>query len=444
MSEKKHPKISLFAAIVININIMIGAGIFITPPIMAQKSGPLSFLGWGLSAIIFLPLVFSIAKISKFLPDEGSFFNYARSGLGTTAGFLCGWAYFLTYLGAMSVQGFSFRELLIARFDLPLIAAHPIIFNLFFFAIFYLLSLISIKIVSKIQSILTFAKLLPLIILILAALYLLLSGKLILKGYSAPNYSLLDLKYSIPLAIFGFWGFESCCSISHLIEEGEKNASRAILLGFFITVLIYTVFHLGLIQIMGFENLATQGTSGFISFLYITSPLILSAISTIIIMSIFCSYAGAIYGEVNAQSFLLNSMAKEKIVFFPNFLKKMNVFHRPYTAMFTQSFLAFAFLSLINHKVTLISITNLGQLFTLTLTLVSLIVILVKKNALKEIITPIIGIISCLILGYFSWIEIGSVIYILPFVSLLIIGLIIFKFQTACPKSGKSCCFMKK
>ena len=91
-SEESNNKISVLVAIIMNVNIMVGAGIFISPPQMAQTAGSYSYLGWLLSALIFLPVVYASSQLSSHFPGEGGLYSYARRGLGKTAGFFCGWA----------------------------------------------------------------------------------------------------------------------------------------------------------------------------------------------------------------------------------------------------------------------------------------------------------------------------------------------------------------
>ena len=68
-------KISLFTAILMNINVMVGAGAFVMPSLMASKAGSLSFLGWTGVGLIFIPLVWSIAQITKYFEGQNSFYS---------------------------------------------------------------------------------------------------------------------------------------------------------------------------------------------------------------------------------------------------------------------------------------------------------------------------------------------------------------------------------
>ena len=88
-------KISLFTATMLNINVIVGAGILITPPIMTGLAGNMSFLGWALCALVFFPLVYCVAEAATLWSGDAGFYTFGKKGLGDTAGFVSGWAHFI-------------------------------------------------------------------------------------------------------------------------------------------------------------------------------------------------------------------------------------------------------------------------------------------------------------------------------------------------------------
>ena len=66
-------KLSLRAAILLNMNIMIGSGIFISPSQIAAVAGNASFLAWPIVALLLLPLVLCTVQLSKMFPGCGGF-----------------------------------------------------------------------------------------------------------------------------------------------------------------------------------------------------------------------------------------------------------------------------------------------------------------------------------------------------------------------------------
>src|SRR5438132_371967 len=95
-------KLSLPTAILININIMLGSGIFINTTNLAQRAGALGALGYFLVSLLMLPLVLSIAKLLHKYP-EGGFYSFARYEINIFTGFLSAWTYFVSKLASATL-----------------------------------------------------------------------------------------------------------------------------------------------------------------------------------------------------------------------------------------------------------------------------------------------------------------------------------------------------
>lgn len=393
--EHQH-KISIWTAILMNINIMIGVGIFVGPPLMAQKAGFASFLGWPAVALVFLPIVLSIATMARLFPGAGSFYAYSKNIIGPVAGFISGWSFYLAYTGVAAIMAICLRDI-----ALSYLTVSPIIFNFLFITFVTLLSFASIKVVGRIQNAGTFFKLFPLLFVL--AIFL---------AYWNPNFritlpALLKVPAIVPIAIFGYWGFESCCSISHLIKGDKANASRAILAAFFITMIIYMLFHLGLLHIMG-NNLATQDTKDFVGFLGLTSPYFKSLLSMVISMSLIFAFANAIFSIFTMTSSTLHAMASKKVLPFSNFLTKINRQERPWVALTLQGVLVFLITVATNNKYVLISLINLGILIAFLLTLIALLKLQISQGRSKRIVVTLFAFASWIVFTYFSWFAMGD------------------------------------
>ncbi len=421
-------KISLMTAILININIMIGAGIFIVPTIMARLSGTLSFLGWTAVGVVFLPVVLSVAKITSFFSEEGNFYIYGKTVINKTTGFISSWMYFLGFSAICALQIIGVKELLIINANLTVIEQNPMLFNIIFILFFSVLNFVSLKIISKVQNSLTIFKLLPIIFVIILMVF-----------YFNPNLqfgfaNIANVKLSIPLALFGFWGFEASCNISHLIEGGQKNVYKAILISFFTTVFLYTLFHLGLIYIMGTKNLIAYNVPGFVQFLGVKSDFLLNLLNAIIPSAIIIALMGSIFGGFLSNSTNLHTMTKENLFPFSNFLKKTNKNDRPIFCVITMAITTLIFMILINNKEILNSMVNFGLLTTFMITFASLSILLIRKKQYKQLITPILAFASSFFVIYYSWIMIGPdqitrIKFTLPLVAFALLGIVMFKIK---------------
>lgn len=425
---EKQGQMSIFTAILMSINIMIGIGIFIIPTLMAEKAGTLSFLGWPLVGIVFLPVVYSIAQITKLFPGKGSFFSYSEKILNKTAGFVSGWFYFLGFSAVTAVQVLGLKDVLIHQFGLFILKDNIILFNILFLIIFALICLMSLYVINKLQNTVTILKLLPLIFVISIFVF-----------YWNPNLqfnwgNLSALKFTLPLTLYGFWGFETSCNIGHMIK-GDKNApSKVMLISFFATVAIYTLFHFGLLHIMNIENLILYKASGFVQFLNIQNPFFFNLISSFMSSVILITFISAIFGGMLSNSANLYSMIEHNLFPFSNILKKTNRYHRPKYAIWANAFTIFALMTIINNQIILNSLCNFGLLTAFFLTLLSLFLIQSRKKMMIQKLITSLAFVSIGIITYYSWILVGKntlqrITYVSPLIILGAAGIGLFKLK---------------
>jgi amino acid transporter len=424
----KDSKISLFAAILMNMNIMLGAGIFVAPANMAKISTTLSFLGWPLVGLVFFPVVFSFAQVAKHFTGKGSIYDTIKNTLNPGISFIGSWLYFLGYSSVVALQVIALREILVHQINLTVIADHPILFNIVLLAFLAILNTLSMSVISKIQNSITLLKMLPLFFVILIIFF-----------YWNPQFTLdynkLDMvKYAIPFALFGFWGFESSCNISHMIKGGKDAAAKAVLSAFFIVVAIYTLFHISLLHIMGAQNLANYGAPAFVDFLNLKNPILLNLLNGIISSAIVILYVSSTFGVVLSNSSHLHSMANENKLPFSGKIKKTSKRNRPVIAIWLLILTSFLFATLIPTVTILNSIINIGVLTSFVLTIFTLILIQKKKNLIGQLAISITALVSCFGIIYYSWLMMGintstRLLYASPLLILAISGYVMFRFK---------------
>ncbi|MFC1842503.1 APC family permease [Candidatus Dependentiae bacterium] len=425
--EKQH-KISIWTAILININIMIGTGIFFGPSMMAQKAGYASYLSWPIVALIFLPVVLSIAMIARIFPGAGSFYVYAKNLINPTMGFVNGWLYFLGYIGVSALQTVLLRNIILNIVSKGLgISIAPVWFNVIFITLVTLASFLSIKIVGRIQNIGTILKLMPLLFVLAVFLF-----------YLNPSLTLVSSEISqlpsvLPVALFGFWGFECCCAISHLIEGKKSNASNAILIAFFIITVVYTLFHFGLLNIMGPENLVKYGSQGVVNFM--TLPVQIKAIISFFFeLAVALVFVVSIFSMFTTNSSTLYALASENLLPFSKHIKKLNKNHRPWVAILIQGVITFLIVSVTASKYALLSMVNLGILAAFFITLVALFLLQKSKKQYAHILLTLLAFASCAIFAYFSWFDMGKThatrfLAMVPLLGAFVAGLCMYFYQ---------------
>lgn len=429
----KQHKISLLSAIFMNMNIMIGSGILIGPGFMAAISGNASFLSWIIVAIFFLPIVLSTVALSRMCPGSGGFYAYAKEGLSETAGYWSGFLYIVGYSIAVAFEVAALSDSISQLAGQNFITQNPILLKLIIAGVCVGLNLFSLSILSKVLNSLTIYKLIPLVTLILLIPFIYNPSFTI----TATEFSFLP--QSLTLAIFGFFGFEYACSISHLIENSEKNAPRAIIIGFLATALIYTLFHFGLLNVMGPQALAAMGAQAFPQFITLPGlgyiPRILSLI--IPLATIIAIFATA-NGMINANAIMIHSMAEQKLFKVWPWLVKTSKTGRPWFAILSQGALAFVLAIAFPSLAILGGLSNVGIVSFFLLPFLSLLNLQRRAGKIKNIPLTILAILAIIGLILYSIYTLGDsghhvatwgekALYLLPLLGLLAVGALIYK-----------------
>ncbi|MBD3272994.1 amino acid permease [Candidatus Dependentiae bacterium] len=407
-------KISLITAIFININIMIGAGIFMNPAPLTKFTGSFSFLGYIFAAIFLLPIVLVITNLAKSNPIAGGLYVYNKKTLGNFIGFLGGWSYFLgkATSAALLCNTFVifFRNRILVLQKIPLL-----ILDLFLILFLILINIFGVRIGGKIQYLFISAKFIPIVFVLFASLSIFNPDFFIFKSQDFKN-----LFFILPVSIYALLSFEIITSIGHMIKNPEKNLKRAILYSFLIVVGIATIF-----QFLIFAGLGKEVTLVNIPILLLGSKIFNSGswLPAIINSFVFASILGGAFGSLTSNCWNLYALSKDNQMPFSKYFIKINKNNVPFFSLLFQGLIAFILLAISRTQVTLQNMTVFGMVTAYFLSSVSLFKILKKEN-LKKKLLPILAIASSF---YMIFICIKNIIFYgisIPFILLFLLGII--------------------
>jgi amino acid transporter len=225
----------------------IGAGIFVIPATVAKGLGsaaPLAFVCCAIAMVLFVTC-FAIAGSRVSL--TGGLYAYVEVAFGRYVGFLAGMLYFLTALGAVAgvVNVLANSVALVVPF-----LGVPVMRIIVMLAVYASLVLINIRGVRQgagAVTVITVAKLLPLLLFICVGIFFIHAPNLAWSGWPSSK----SLGDAVILLIFAFVGIEVA-----LIPSGEvKNPARTVPRSAYLALVITTIIYL-MIQ------LVAQGTLG--------------------------------------------------------------------------------------------------------------------------------------------------------------------------------------
>ncbi len=395
-----HPsedyKLPLSAAIIININIMLGAGIFINTSTLAERAGLLGAFMYILVGILMLPLILSIAYLLKLHP-AGGFYTYAQKEINPFVGFLSGWSYFTAKL-ASCILMIHVAVTLIQHIFPILTLFSPFIFDFLIVCFFTLLNLLNIKAGSAIQKIFMGFKIFPIFFVIATGLFLLQAD-----NFSYENVRWEGVYSSLPLVIYAVIGFEAACSISSKIKDAHKNAPLAILISFGVVILIATLYQAIFYGALG-DKLAefTSHCDIFPAFLnrLLGERPFTGKCEGVLHLAIASSTLGAAYSIIFSNSWNLHILAQNNHLWFSKFFVKFNSNAIPFACVIVEGALALIYLAVSQGiLIPLQQIGAFGCVIAYTFSLVALLYAIGKYPTVSiNRLIPLLGLASCSVL----------------------------------------------
>lgn len=231
-------KLGFAALLALVIGNMIGSGIYLLPATLAPL-GWNQLAGWAITICGALALALVFARLAARLPQAGGPYAYARAAFGPLAGFTTAWSYWvMSWVGnaALAVATVSAMSLIF-----PVIGEIQGLPALLAVGCVWIVTLVNIRGVQaagRLQEVTVALKLLPLIVLIGLAAWLLISG-----GERAPDpgvpFTTGALASAAGLTFWGFLGLEAATVPADKVDNPAVNVPRATLWGVAITGLVY-------------------------------------------------------------------------------------------------------------------------------------------------------------------------------------------------------------
>lgn len=361
MSSNKN-MISPFVGVLICMNTMIGAGLFINASTLTEKAGPWGFVGYIVSALLMLPLILSISTLAKLHPVSGGLYVFSRDHIGNWAGFLSGWSYFLGKTAAAGLLMHKFVQFFQAQFNF---LNQFSTLALDYLVLIFLISIhiLGARIGGKLQYLFVCMKLLPIVFVFIFGFISFDSS-----FYHFDLAGISSLFFIIPVCVFASIGFEIICSVGHLITDSSNNIKRVILTAFGIVVCINVLFQ-GVI----FGALGNALLNVSVPIL----PLAQKAIPAHEILGrmlngfVYAAILGACFSIFTANCWNLFTLAENNHLPFKRFLTKLSAKQIPWVALIVEGFVAAVVLAITSVQIPLMNLAVFSQLIAMLLSAVA-------------------------------------------------------------------------
>lgn len=331
--------LTLWPATALVTGTIIGAGIFTQPSWLAQY-GPISILGFAITAFGSLMLALVFASLARRTPDVGGPYAFSRQGFGDFVGFQSAWTYWIgawVGVGAIASSLVVYLGVLIP----------PVVEN----------RLLSTLVAVGVIAVLTFLNtqgvvtggFVSLILTILKVVPLLLIGTLGFVAFDAANLGPFNASSLPPLEVltavmaytlFSFIGVEAATIPAGDVHEPDKTIPRATMIGTMAAAAVYLLSTTAVFGAVQQSELANTDAAFSLAAANMFGDWASDAVAVVAVISCL--------GAMNGLLLLSGQipMAAEFDGLAPKVFGKLNIRHAPGTGLIISGALAAGILAL--------------------------------------------------------------------------------------------------
>ena len=283
IDESKIPlkrDLGLTTAILLVAGTVIGSGVFkkIAPMSAALMNRNYILLAWLLAGIIALLGAFTVAGLATMTEESGGIYEYLRLTFGNFFSFISGWtAFFIAGSGSIAAVGFIFAEsvnylvplpeffpslqnISIGNFVFPFAASGVKLLAVLTIIFLTWLNVLGAKKGGNLNNIITAAKVLGIILLIVAGLSFSHHWDTAHPIVASHNNSIFSaILIAMLIAFWAYDGWFLVGSVSGEIKNPKRNVPIALISGLGICIVLYLLLNSAFMHVLPLADLANIG-----------------------------------------------------------------------------------------------------------------------------------------------------------------------------------------
>jgi amino acid transporter len=298
-----RPELSLFDTIALIVGIVVGAGIFVTPAIVAANTpGDLSMLAvWAVGGVIALAGALCYAELATTYPHSGGDYHYLFRAFGKELAFLFGWARITVIpTGSIALLAFAFGDY--ATAILPLGTHSSAAYAAASVILLTALNVAGVKHGTRTQNLLTVLEVAGLALLIVAGIALVAPTPAQLPPAAAAG-SGPAIGLAMVFVMLAYGGWNEASYISAEVRGNRRNIVLALIFSILIVSALYVLVNFAYLRALGHVHMASSqavaadllrlafGASGAVLISVIVAVSALTSANATILLGARTSYA---------------------------------------------------------------------------------------------------------------------------------------------------------
>ncbi|HET7157803.1 MAG TPA: amino acid permease, partial [Burkholderiales bacterium] len=252
--------LSLFDAITMIVGLIVGAGIFGTPSIVAGavESERTLFLLWILGGVFSIVGALCYAELATTYPSAGGEYHFLQKAFGRSLAFLYGWARMTVIVaGSIAVFAYLFGDYMTRVVSLG--AYSSAIWAALVVFVLTIVNYTGIREGKATQNLFTVLEVSGLVLIIVAGLLLAPAPAAVAPaaaGAGQPWYIGAGIGSAMVFVLFTYGGWNDAAYISAEVRNPERNMVRALLLAISLVAVLYVLVNFAYLKGLGYDAMA--------------------------------------------------------------------------------------------------------------------------------------------------------------------------------------------
>ncbi|HVL56917.1 MAG TPA: amino acid permease [Burkholderiaceae bacterium] len=258
-----RPVLQIFDVAALVIGIVIGAGIFGVPSLVAANSGSVAemLIAWLIGGLIALTGMMCYAELATAHPHSGGDYHFLRLAFGERLSFLFAWAR-LTVIptGSMALLGYVFGD-----YMTQVLALGPLSSTLWAMVVIVMmtaLNLIGVQAGKWTQNVLTLLQVGGVLIIIFVGLALAPSGPAAAAAAPATAQAVTNWGLVLVFVMLTYGGWNEAAYVSAEVVGPQRNLPRALFISLAIIAALYLLVNLAFVSVLGLQGMAGSRAVG--------------------------------------------------------------------------------------------------------------------------------------------------------------------------------------
>ena len=256
-----RPTLTVFDAVAMIVGLIIGAGIFGTPAIVAGASGSEAAIiaMWVAGGVFAVIGALSYAELSTAYPSAGGEYHFIQKAYGSQLAFLYGWARMTVIVaGSIAVFAYLFGDYMSRVVNLG--ALSSAIWAALVVAVLTVVNYLGIREGKTTQNIFTVLEVSGLVLIVVAGLVLAPAPAPVPAAAAAagsgPWYMGAGIGTAMLFVLFTYGGWNDAAYISAEVRDRSRNMVRALLIAIGLVTLLYVLVNVAYLKGLGYFAMA--------------------------------------------------------------------------------------------------------------------------------------------------------------------------------------------